>query len=78
MPPTKNEPEKRRSSSDAALAALLALAVDNREREIADQRDAVKTEVLLSRAGVPAEEIATLTGKSVDAVRKTLQRARTK
>lgn len=76
MAATKREPERRRSSSDATMAAVLALQIDRREREVAEDRNAVKTELLLARAGLPPEEIAALTGKSLDAVRKTIQRAK--
>lgn len=58
------------------MAAVLALLIDERERNIADDTAAAKTELILARAALPTEDIAALTGKSHDAVRKTIQRAR--
>ena len=60
------------------MAAVLSLQIDQREREVAEDNHAVKAELLLARAGLPPEEISALTGKSYDAVRKTIQRARAK
>jgi DNA-directed RNA polymerase specialized sigma24 family protein len=64
------------SSGETALAVVLALLVDERERQVKEDKDARKTEVVLAGAGLGAADIAALTGKNVDAVRKTLQRAR--
>jgi hypothetical protein len=62
---------------DAAMAGILALLVDDREHRAKEDKSEAKTEVLLANAGVSVEGIATLTGKKPDAVRKSIQRART-
>lgn len=67
---------KGQITTDAALAGILVLLADQREHRAKDDRDAVKTEVLLARAGVSAGDIAALLGKNTDAVRKTIQRAK--
>ncbi len=60
------------------LAGILMLLIAEREERTAGDGDAPpKTEVLLSKAGFSGPEIAGLTGKNADAVRKTLQRSRT-
>jgi DNA-directed RNA polymerase specialized sigma24 family protein len=61
-------------TSDEAMLALVALLVDQREERLKGVPDAVKTEALLGRVGLAAPQIAVLTGKNVEAVRKTLQR----
>lgn len=67
---------KQQISVEAALAGILVLLVDQREHRVKDDRDAAKTEVLLGRVGVSAEDIAAVTGKNAGAIRKALQRAR--
>jgi DNA-directed RNA polymerase specialized sigma24 family protein len=67
---------KGQITADAALAGILVLLADQREDRVKDDKDAAKTEVLLGRVGVSAEDIAAITGKNVGAVRKALQRAR--
>lgn len=66
----------RRIAGDEALAGILALLVADREERLVDSREPVKTEVLLANAGVSVDGIVKVTGKTRDAVRKTLQRAR--
>jgi DNA-directed RNA polymerase specialized sigma24 family protein len=58
------------------LRALVALQAENRERQVAKDPSAQKTEVILASCGLPAHEIALMLGKQPDAVRKTLSRAR--
>ena len=59
--------------SDAALAGLLALAVQQFEPESGKVE---KPELILHRAGLTYDEIAVVTGKKVGAIRKAIQRAR--
>jgi DNA-directed RNA polymerase specialized sigma24 family protein len=70
--------EKRQIGQETALAGILALLVDERERSVEDDKDAIKTEVLLDRAGLPVGDIAVLVGKNDGAVRKTISRAKAK
>ena len=63
-------------SQDKALAGVLALLVAEREERLGEQEKPPRTEILLANAGLTAAEIATLLGKSLDAVRKTIQRAK--
>jgi DNA-directed RNA polymerase specialized sigma24 family protein len=72
-----------RSSSDgkegaqlAALHGVLALLVDARESRIAEDKNAVKTEVILRRVGLPVDDIADVMGKNPDDVRKAITRAK--
>jgi DNA-directed RNA polymerase specialized sigma24 family protein len=58
------------------MAGILALLVDERERHVKADREASKTEVLLSKAGLSIEDIQAASGKNPDAIRKTIQRAR--
>jgi DNA-directed RNA polymerase specialized sigma24 family protein len=58
------------------LRALLALAVDDRERRLASDPSARKTELILDNAGLDSSEIAALVGKQAGSVRMTLSRAR--
>jgi hypothetical protein len=67
--------EKHQISPDAAVAGVLALLVEAREVRVKDDRSAMKTEVLLSNAGLSIEDIAAVTGKKYDAVRVSLNRA---
>ena len=70
--------EKDRISPDAAVAGVLALLVDARENRVKEDKEAVKTEVLLSNAGLSIADIATVMGKKYDAVKMALRRNRTK
>jgi len=62
-------------SLESAMAGVLALLIDEREERTRDG-DAVKTEVLLSNAGLSIEEIANLTGKKYDTVRMAISRGK--
>jgi DNA-directed RNA polymerase specialized sigma24 family protein len=57
------------------MRAVLALLADERETRIANDKNARKTEVLLSEAGFSIGEVATLLGKKYDTVKTTLRRA---
>lgn len=63
---------------EVALVGLLALAIADREELTRDRPEARKSEVILSNAGMDAPQIARLVGKNVEAVRKTIQRARSR
>ncbi|HEX3518860.1 MAG TPA: hypothetical protein VHT29_07490 [Solirubrobacteraceae bacterium] len=60
---------------EIALVALLRLAVSEREEREDQGLAKRKTEVLLAETGMSQSQIATVTGKSPDAVRKTIARA---
>lgn len=61
-----------------AIAGILALLVDGRERALADEKSATKTEILLANAGMSIGAICLVTGKKYDAVRKAITRGRAK
>ena len=63
---------------ESAMAGILALLIEERERRTADDKDAVRTEVLLADAGLSLDEIAGVTGRKYDAVRMAVTRGRTK
>ncbi len=56
--------------------ALLRLAVSEREEREDQALAKRKVEVLLAETGMSHGQIATVTGKSPDAVRKTIARAK--
>lgn len=70
--------ERHHITSGAAAAGILALLVDAREARTKDDREAVKTEVLLDNAGLSIEDIAAVMGKKYDAIRVSLNRSRSK
>ena len=74
----RTSPERHLPSAGAAAAGLLALLVEAREERVKDDKNAVKTEVLLRKAGLSLEDIAAATGKTYDAVRVSLQRSKVK
>jgi DNA-directed RNA polymerase specialized sigma24 family protein len=66
-----------------AFAAMLALMVADREDRLAVGHNGRggeprKTEVILADAGLTSSEIAPLVGKKLPAVKKTIQRGRSK
>ncbi len=65
-----NEPKL----ADPALLGLLALAVADRDAQGSESK--VPTEIILSRVGLGNSEIAAVVGKSPDAVRKMIERAK--
>lgn len=62
----------------ALMAAVVALLIAEREERLSSTGDkkSVKTEVLLSGAGLTAADIARLMGRNVGAVQKAIQRGR--
>jgi hypothetical protein len=63
-------------TTGAAASGILALLVDAREARIKDDKQAVKTEVLLDSAGLSLDDIAAVMNKKYDAVRVSIQRNR--
>jgi hypothetical protein len=63
-------------SPESAMAGILALLIDEREERMRSDKDGVRTELLLARAGLSIEEIATVTGKKYDAVRMAIRRGK--
>jgi DNA-directed RNA polymerase specialized sigma24 family protein len=60
-----------------AINAVLALLIAQREERLGGENATPrKTEVILASVGLTAPEIAPLVGKSADAVKKAIQRAR--
>lgn len=62
--------------TDALLRAILALAVADREARLT-QREPRRTEVVLADSGLAVTEIADLTGRNHEAVKRAIQRSRT-
>lgn len=60
------------------MAGILSLLIDERNERTRNDRDAVRTEVLLAGAGLSIEEIAAVTGRNYDAVRMAISRGRAK
>jgi len=65
-----------RSQTAQLLLALLIVAVDEREARATERPKQVKTEVLLSRAGLSSSLIASVVNKQPGAVRTALSRAK--
>ena len=76
MAMTTKAPDRAVIGVESALSGILALLIDEREDRTRRDNGAVKTEVLLSQAGLSVEEIATVSGKKYDAVRMTIKRSR--
>jgi hypothetical protein len=74
MAATKQTSNQPAVGADVALAGILALLIDEREERTQGQKDAVKTEVLLARAGLSIEAISAATGKKYDTVRMAISR----
>jgi DNA-directed RNA polymerase specialized sigma24 family protein len=72
------EAETHRISTESALAGILALLADEREARVKDEETAVKTEILLSDAGLSFKDIAAVTGKKADTVRVSIYRGKGK
>jgi hypothetical protein len=62
------------TTTEPALLALLALLVADRDSQGPDSK--LPTEIILSRAGLGNADIAVVVGKSPDAVRKMVERAK--
>lgn len=76
MSTRRNEEDDGRISLASAMSGILVLLIDEREARIKDEKAAVRIEVLLARAGMSTDEIAEVTGRSRDAVRMAVSRAR--
>ncbi len=63
---------------EKAMAGILALMVEERERRVDGDKGAVKIEALLARAGLSHEDMAAVTGKNPNAIRVALHRAKAK
>jgi DNA-directed RNA polymerase specialized sigma24 family protein len=75
---TAREEDRSEIATEKAVLGILALLVEEREQRVAGDKDATKIEVLLARAGLSNADIAAVTGKSANAIRVTLHRARAK
>ncbi len=60
--------------TDPALLGLIALVAADRDAQGSESK--VPTEIILSRAGLGNAEISAVVGKSPDAVRKMIERAK--
>ena len=78
MAVARKSQERHQISPDAAVAGVLALLVDAREVRTKDDKEATKTQVLLSNAGLSIDDIAAVMGKKYDAVRVSLNRSKAK
>lgn len=78
MTDTKNSKDRRAITVESAMAGILALLIDERDYRTAEDKDAVRTEVLLADAGLSLDEIATMTGRQYDTVRMAVKRGRAK
>jgi hypothetical protein len=76
MAADRRSKDRHQITTSASLAGMLALMIDERETRIREDKDAAKTEVLLSNAGLSIEDIAALMGKRYDAIRVSLTRNR--
>jgi DNA-directed RNA polymerase specialized sigma24 family protein len=65
-------------NSDTALGGVLALLVADREERLNDKAQPRKTEVVLNDAGLTLGDVAKLTGKNYETVKKNVQNARKK
>lgn len=63
-------------SLESGLAGILALLIDERDDRTLGNKDAAKTELLLSQAGLSIEDISTVTGKQYDTVRMAITRSK--
>lgn len=68
--------DEHRVPTDAAMAGVLALLIDEREERTKGDKEAAKTEVLLANAGLSVDDIAAASGKNPGAIRKAVQRGR--
>jgi DNA-directed RNA polymerase specialized sigma24 family protein len=70
--------DTNQAATERWLAGILAVLVEAREQRLDGDKDAMKIEVLLSRAGLSNEDIAAMTGKKADTIRVALHRAKGK
>lgn len=76
MADTRTPPQPHAIALETAAAAILALLLEMREEWVKDDGDAKKSEILLTDVGLSVDDLALLTGKKPDTIRKTLERAR--
>jgi len=74
MAKSKEEQDDAVLLVNSMMRGILALLVDARERATIDDKGIMKTEVLLSQAGMSIEGISQVTGKKYDAVRMAIKR----
>jgi DNA-directed RNA polymerase specialized sigma24 family protein len=74
----RHRTEQDETGEAGSMRAILALLADEREARIANDKGARRTEVLLADAGFSTGDIASLLGKSYEAVKSTLRRERAK
>ncbi len=74
------EQDGRATPIEAVLRAILAVLVEERDARLkaSDAKDVTKIELLLANAGMDKDEIAAVTGKTPDAVRKVIERRKVK
>ena len=75
MADTRRTKERHIIGAESALTGIIALLVDEREARTAGDKSVMRTEVLLSNAGLSFDDIAAATGKNADAVRMAVSRA---
>lgn len=78
MAPDETDASRHATTVEKAMTGILALMVEDRERRTDGDKEALKIEVLLARAGLSSEDIAAVTGKNPNAIRVALQRAKAK
>lgn len=77
MAPNQAKKKQQQIAVESSMAGVLALLVEEREERTKESKSAQKIEVLLSTAGMSVDDIAAVTGKKQDTVRKAIQRGRT-
>jgi hypothetical protein len=78
MAADRKSKERHLLTTGAAATGIRALLVDAREERVKDDKQAVKTDVLLDNAGHSLDDIAAVMGKKYDAIRVSIQRSRSK
>ena len=75
MPMKESEPKMTNDNSDDAIKYLKALVM-LQVQSLNKPEDQLKPEILLTRAGLTAREIADILGKKAAAVAKVIQRSK--
>jgi DNA-directed RNA polymerase specialized sigma24 family protein len=78
MVAVQTSPQPHAIALETAAAGILALLLEVREERVKDDHGAKKSEILLTDVGLSVDDLALLTGKKPDTIRKTLERARKK
>jgi DNA-directed RNA polymerase specialized sigma24 family protein len=76
MADTRRSPQPHAIALETAATAILALLLEMREERAKDDEDAKKSEIFLTDVGLSVDDLALLTGKKPDTIRKTIERAR--